>query len=382
MIPGLDGLRAIAFLMVFGFHTDYFQFGWLGVQMFFVLSGYLISGILLQMKRRLPPAAYFLKFYVRRFLRIFPLYYFYLFLVFVVAQGLLFLAFKPKAMQATLDQLRYAALYVYNFYSAHQAFNSSRFLDHLWSLSVEEQFYIFWPLLIFFVPEKRLKALFLAGIFAGPACRLAAFLIYQSGMVESLRDPAPLAVYPLPFSYIDAFAFGAYIARFSIPHARRQLTWLGLGIPLLGFASQFAANGRFEPLLTLGYPDAMPDAYQYLWGYTLVSYWFMLLIYCVAREGLFLPFLEWAPLRYLGKISYGLYIYHFPIIWLVSQVVELNLTGRLAAASIAPVSLIISIIAASASYFFVEKPFLSLKERLASYSGVSASAVVDGVKQQ
>lgn len=76
MIPGLDGLRAIAFLVLFGLHTDYLQFGWMGVQLFFVLSGYLIAGILLCMKENLPARQYFLKFYGRRFLRIFPLYYF------------------------------------------------------------------------------------------------------------------------------------------------------------------------------------------------------------------------------------------------------------------------------------------------------------------
>ena len=81
MIPGLDGLRAIAFLLVFGFHTEYLEFGWVGVQLFFVLSGFLITNILLKMKDNYSPRDYFVKFYGRRFLRIFPLYYFYLALV-------------------------------------------------------------------------------------------------------------------------------------------------------------------------------------------------------------------------------------------------------------------------------------------------------------
>ncbi len=89
MIPGLDGLRAIAFLLVFAVHTDYLNFGWAGVQLFFVLSGFLITGILLEMKDALPSGAYFIRFYGRRFLRIFPLYYFYLFLMAVVTSHLL-----------------------------------------------------------------------------------------------------------------------------------------------------------------------------------------------------------------------------------------------------------------------------------------------------
>jgi len=81
MIPGLDGLRAVAYLLVFFFHARYLEVGWIGVQFFFVLSGFLITGILLDMKNSLPTGGYFLKFYGRRFLRIFPLYYFYLLLM-------------------------------------------------------------------------------------------------------------------------------------------------------------------------------------------------------------------------------------------------------------------------------------------------------------
>lgn len=136
MIPGLDGLRAIAFLMIFGFHTDHLPFGWLGVQMFFVISGYLITGILLRMREKLPPWEYFLKFYGRRFFRIFPLYYFYLLLIFILSIWAISISFKPKMMHVVVDQIWYAVLYVYNFYSTLRGFNSSPFLDHLWSLSV------------------------------------------------------------------------------------------------------------------------------------------------------------------------------------------------------------------------------------------------------
>ncbi len=374
MIPGLDGLRAIAFLMIFGFHTDYLPFGWMGVQMFFVISGYLITGILLRMKTNLPAGEYFLKFYGRRFFRIFPLYYFYLLLIFAVATWFISISYKQNMMQAVIDQLGYAVLYVYNFYSAYQGFNSSPFLDHLWSLSVEEQFYIFWPLLIFFVNEKHLKKLFLAGIVAGPILRLAIFLVYQTGYIESFRDPVFLPIYTLPFSYIDAFALGAYITRFSVPNARKQLTYLSLVIPLLGFATQFAANGNFEPFLTLGYQDSLPDAYQFLWAYTLLNYWFAVLIYCVVHEKLFVRFLDWVPLQYLGKISYGLYIYHFPIVyffpvnWFVDQIQQTGISEDFVPLLILISYFVCTVTIASLSYYVLEKPFLRMKERFVSYS--------------
>lgn len=374
MIPGLDGLRAIAFLIIFGFHTDYLPFGWLGVQLFFVISGYLITGILLRMKETLPTREYFLKFYVRRFLRIFPLYYFYLLLVFAVSTWLLTISYKPKVMKVVLDQIWYAFLYVYNFFSAYKGYNSSPFLDHLWSLSVEEQFYIFWPLLIFFINEKHFKKLVLAGIVAGPIFRLAIFLIYQSGFFESFSYPAPLPIYTLPFSYVDAFAFGAYITRFSIPNARKQLAYLSVGVPLIGFITQFAANGKFEPFLTLGYRDSMPDAYQYIWGYTLLNYLFVVLIYCVIHEKMFVRFLGWPPLQYLGKISYGLYIYHFPLVyffpvnWFVGQIREAGISSEELISLLLLISSFAGTVAiASLSYYVLEKPFLMWKDRYASY---------------
>src|SRR5215216_2425986 len=95
MIPGLDGLRAIAFLLVFALHTEYLQVGWVGVSLFFVLSGFLITGILLDMKKTLAAKDYFFKFYGRRFLRIFPLYYFYLTVVALLTTWLISIPYRP-----------------------------------------------------------------------------------------------------------------------------------------------------------------------------------------------------------------------------------------------------------------------------------------------
>ncbi|MDD2922715.1 MAG: acyltransferase [Anaerolineales bacterium] len=367
MIPGLDGLRAVAFLVLFGLHTDYLQFGWMGVQLFFVLSGYLITDILLRMKRNLPAKEYFLKFYGRRFFRIFPLYYFYIFLMLGITTWLISVSYKPNIMRVFADQIWYAIFYVYDFFSAYSGFVSSQFLTHLWSLSVEEQFYIFWPLLIFLVPEKSLKKLFLAGIIAGPIFRIALFLIHQFGFIP-FRDPAALAMYPLPFSHVDAFAFGAYITRFSIPNARKQLTYLGFAIPVIGFATQYAATGSIEPISALGYPVTMPDGYQFIWAYTLLNYWFAVLIYCVIHEKKSFQFLEWSPLQYLGKISYGLYIYHFPIIWFAGRIRDLDVSEKIVPPLILLLSFLGTVAVASISYFVIEKPFLNLKDRFVSYS--------------
>ena len=363
MIPGLDGLRAIAFLLVFALHTDYLQIGWVGVQLFFVLSGFLITNILLEMKKSLPGGKYFIKFYGRRFLRIFPLYYFYLILMARLAGWFISMGIRPNYMKIFLDQMNYAFLYVYDFISALDWFQESRFLDHLWSLSVEEQFYIFWPLLIFLVPERSLKKLFIAIIFMGPILRVVVFFLYHLDRFSFLRDPVSLAVYPLPFSHIDAFAFGAYITRFIIPRAKIQFYVLLFALPAIGYASQYAANGDIGIISAFGFPVTLPDAYQYLWAYTLLNYFFAVIIYCVVREKLFVNFLDSKPLQYLGKISYGLYVYHFPIVWFAARIRGLGMEETLAKPLTALITFVATVTIASLSYFFMEKPLINLKDR-------------------
>ena len=364
MIPGLDGLRAIAFLLVFALHTNYLQVGWVGVSLFFVLSGYLITGILLDMKKSLPIREYFFKFYGRRFLRIFPLYYFYLIIVALLTTWLISIPYRPNYMRIFLNQVWYAVAYAYDFFFGTAAFRQSHFLDHFWSLSVEEQFYIFWPLLLFLVPEKSLRKLFISFIVLGPIFRLAFFFVYSSGVFRFLADTPSLAVYPLPFSHIDAFAFGAYISRYPIPKAKGQFFLLAVLLPVVGFASQYLATGSLGAISALGYPLLLPDAYQFIWAYSLLNYFFAVIIYGVAQEGWLTHILEWRPLRYLGKISYGLYVYHFPIVWFSGRIADLGITPPL----LQPLTVLLAfagtILIASLSFQFIERPITNLKDRL------------------
>ncbi len=363
MIPGLDGLRAIAFLLVFALHTDYLQIGWVGVSLFFVLSGFLITGILLDMKTSLSSKEYFIKFYGRRFLRIFPLYYFYLLLIVLLTIWLISIPYRPNYMQIVLDQIWYAVGYVYDFFFATAAFQQSRFLDHFWSLSVEEQFYIFWPLLLLLVPEKWLRKLFISVIMLGPVFRLVFFFIHTSGVFRFLAAEPSIAVYPLPFSHMDAFALGAYISRFPIPKAKMQFLWLAVLIPTVGFASQYVATGKIGAISALGYPLLLSNAYQFIWGYSLLNYFFAIIVYGVAQEGWLTRFLECHPLRYLGKISYGLYVYHFPVVWFSGRIADFGVTPPLLQPLTALIALAATILIASLSFHFMERPIINLKDR-------------------
>jgi peptidoglycan/LPS O-acetylase OafA/YrhL len=359
-IKGLDGLRAIAFLLVFFFHAHFGYFGWVGVQLFFVLSGFLITGILLDMKRSLPTAGYFIKFYGRRFLRIFPLYYLYLFLVAQVATYLLEHKIRRHYMEMFWEQFPYALAYVYNFFMATSKFVlTSQFVTHLWSLAVEEQFYILWPLVIFLTPNKHLRKVFLGAIGLAALFRLGVMIFYQLAPYQILGD-ADTAIYALPFSHLDAFACGALITLgISLPKAKKQFLVLLFAFPALGMLTDYLTTGQWNVNDGFGLPLLLSNACKPVWGYSILNYLFMLLIYGVVREGWFTRLLEHPWMRHLGKISYGLYVYHYAILWLLTEVIFQDM-GMLTGALIA---LLLTILTASVSFYLIEKPITDLKDR-------------------
>lgn len=385
MISGLDGLRAIAFLMVLGYHTGELEFGWAGVQFFFVLSGFLLTGILLRMKDILPVKEYFYKFYGRRILRIFPLYFLYLFLLSLATykQNAISWSLLRTEIQTNVQpQLGYAYFYLYDFVHASVLFKNTRFLVHLWSLSLEEQFYVFWPLILFFTPKEKLKRLFLLIILAGPLLRILTYLIYSHHLFPSLLDNAYVAVYVLPFSHVDAFAFGAYISTFGLPHPRKQLLILASATPLLGFMSQYVSTGAIQ-LTSLGYEFPMFTAYKFVWGFSVLNYFFALIIHTVDRTKFFTAILDHFILRYLGKISYGLYVYHLPVIWfLLAFQLEhkLPIPFYLGQTRTYFLVLLITVIIASVSFRLFEKPINELKDRFFPLRSGAAKSPVQSIE--
>jgi peptidoglycan/LPS O-acetylase OafA/YrhL len=363
MIYGLDGLRAIAFLLVFFFHTDYLEFGWVGVQLFFVLSGFLITGILLKMKQNLSPRDYFVKFYGRRLLRIFPLYYFYLILMLGITAVLIYNGYKSNVMKLFQIQLPYALGYIYNFHYASLSYRHLYFLVHFWSLSVEEQFYIFWPLIIFLTPEKVRKWAFTGIIFAGPLFRILVILAYKYSLLPFLNETLPMGLYPLTFNHIDAFGMGAFIACYPIPKAKLQVIGLTFLLPLTAFFWQYFASGNVGSFGSLGFQFIMPVGYQFIWGYSALNYYFATLIFAVAREGFLIGLLENRMLKYIGRISYGLYVYHNGAIWFAGRIRDYGMDEQFAKPLSTLLAFIMSFVLAALTYRFIEKPFLRLKDQ-------------------
>ena len=369
MNTGLTSFRALAFFAVFLFHIGHFRAGYLGVQAFFVLSGFLLTPILVNMKKDLGHRDYFVHFYGRRALRIFPLYYGYLFVVGVIA---LFIVNTQnysgiERVDRFLDQLPWAITYTYNFFHASSIYEHTHLVTHFWSLAVEEQFYLFWPLLLFLVPSKNLNNILILMIILGPVLRLLTALACTYDPFNVINGRVDLVVYVLPLSHIDAFAAGGYFALYKNSKAS-ALSWIMMfGVLILGYTTQFTSTGSVS-VRSLGYPPFMNG--KYLWGYSILNLFLAYLLVQI-RDETFIPALfknKW--IRYIGRISYGLYVFHFPIIWVVYH----YLSGYQAALA----SLLISIIVSSLSYEFFEKRILNYKDVLFSRKSANEALHSDG----
>jgi peptidoglycan/LPS O-acetylase OafA/YrhL len=355
-LPGLDALRAFAVLGVILFHRQLFASGWMGVQVFFVLSGYLITRSLYTSRdQRL--WEYLKTFYGRRSLRIFPLYYATLALISV---GLFFGASYSEGVKAGLP---YALTYTFNFFHASPGFQHSKMLGHFWTLAVEEQFYLIWPFLIYFCPRKRLGlALFIVAIL-GPLLRAVAYFYgTQLGLPIEERNAAAATV--LTTSHIDAFAIGAWAALFPPSLNTKQLIFVFMTVVIAGVGMLIFYD---LPWHSFGYHAPLEPAYGFIWQVSLLNIAGAVLIDALVRERVFPSLFRVAWLRYLGTISYGAYVFHFPVQALVDRGLrsqpELVRLGA---------ELLITFGAASLSYRFFELKFLELKKHFP----VSESPVV------
>ncbi|HEY0468410.1 MAG TPA: acyltransferase [Polyangiaceae bacterium] len=352
-LPGLDGLRGIAVALVVAFHQDLIGFGWVGVQLFFVLSGYLITNLLHQ-ERNQPLGTFLRNFYGRRLLRICPLYFGVL-LVLTVA------LLAGAQINGVREGLPYAYTYTYNIWHATNGFVHSRHISHFWSLCVEEQFYLLWPFLIYFCPARRLRSTLFGVLLAGPLIRLV--LAWLLTRTAASVDVKPFrALYVLMPTHIDAFATGAIAALYPLKVRPRSFYLAVAALLIAGMAVVYfgasPVTDSAPSLKNLGYPLGLASGHGYLWGYTLINFTSVLLIDCLVRQRLAPSFFDSRPLRYLGKISYGLYVFHYPVLSVLKKVVPRAplLTQVLLEAGL-------TLLLATLSYYLWEKRFLVKKDR-------------------
>ena len=350
----LDGIRGVSVLSVMLFHFGYLGCGWVGVQAFFVLSGYLITSILLMQKRE-SLASYLGTFYWHRALRILPV----LCALLLVIAAIYLTSGKPESFRGDWPWLvGFAA----NFARLRTGDLGAPFV-HLWSLAVEQQFYMLWPFLIFFLSAKAFRRLVIMILLLAPLARLATV-----GLMHSAE-----AAYVLPYAQFDAFAAGAAIPLWGMDRMRYALRWFGAALILtvaagLAVLAYRYANYRDAFIGSLGYPLYLIPAYGYVWGYSLLDVVSTLAIACAIR-GAF-PFLESGWLVRVGKLSYGIYVYHLPLLCLFQYWGYGARMRPLVICIWAAVTLAVSWM----SYRWMEAPLLRLKDFWARRAGSVASA--------
>jgi peptidoglycan/LPS O-acetylase OafA/YrhL len=360
-VPALDGIRGLAILLVVPhnaslmlgtayhgvgyFAKEYSVIGWVGVQLFFVLSGYLITGGLLDSRGS---EHYFRSFYMRRALRILPIYYGILLLTFAVMGPLDLL---PPETQSTAHNQFWLWVFLSNW-MAPLGYEVKGF-SHFWSLAVEEQFYLLWPLLVYRLNARQVLKLSIGVCVAALAVRVGMRFV----------GIAPERLYEFTICRMDALAFGAAAAAYvRQPKAFEKLAqWLPrlpfLAIAILGVGA----------LLTHTYQRTGLETQTF--GLSALAAAFMLLVLAAAQlppgsHVWFTAPLSWKPLRLVGKYSYGMYVYHMPIHLLIG----VHLLGVTAKAPTAKTAVlyatavtVVSYLVAFASYHLFEAHFLRLK---------------------
>jgi peptidoglycan/LPS O-acetylase OafA/YrhL len=363
-IPALDGIRALAILLVIPHNVDvlsapyaavvfplvtWMHAGWIGVTLFFVLSGFLITGNLLDTRGA---ANYYGAFIGRRALRILPLYFGVLLVTFILVP----LVVTP--LPEDLRETRHNQVWLWTFLSNWTAPYGGTVtgFSHLWSLAVEEQFYLLWPLVV-----ARCRPIALLWVCAVTV--LVALLTRYALLAANFPDDA---LYMFTPCRMDALALGAAAAALvRIPAARRRLE----------HATPWIATATATVLLA---EAAYTHSFEmYGWrsqgaGYTLLSLGFALAVLLTAlpaagvlRGGLRL--LAWAPLRLIGRYSYGMYMFHLPLHMFFGNLLLHRLVGKVTTGVGLIYSLAVvvgSFVAAAASYELFERHFLRLKGNL------------------
>jgi len=306
-IPQIDGLRAIAILMVFAAHAFGIPLFWMGVDLFFVLSGYLITGILLRLKdSRATGGSYWSSFYSRRARRILPAYVLFLVVVsfvFRVHWGNIwywYVFFAPNIPLA-LGKVTVAAM------------------GPLWSLGVEEQFYFVWPWLVSACSRLMLRRVAVGIIVVSPLLRAVATPLFNTHF----------PIHSLTLFRADTLAMGAFIAVASGSDPQ----WIGRHRPLArnSFAVALPLLVAFSvfPSFRAGANSVLFNAIAYSLSVAGLG---SILVYVLgSQEDLLHTFLTTRPLRYLGLISYTFYLYHEGVLLQVGLYVHSRIAIALAA---------------------------------------------------
>lgn len=310
----LDALRCIAVSLVFWGHIEpVLNFGWIGVPLFFAISGYVITNSLLAMKEaRWTLRASLGRFYQRRAFRILPAYYAYLALVTVLALVL--------HQTAVFESLPYALTFTYNFHHAVKSYHWTNWLNHLWTLSVEEQFYLLFPFAAFTLTRKGLRTFVILVIVASPAVRWAVGEFVMAH--QELFGRWEIVIDVVGFTQFDSFGFGALLAL--VPREWIRLCgrpWIVVLAIVCAIAAAAVVCGTADAAFYR--PFLGERGWHYLWGYSALGIVSALSISAAIAnpDRLFGPLT--ATMALIGECSYGIYLLHF----MLQNFLEIALTN-------------------------------------------------------
>ncbi len=370
-LPALDGLRGVAILLVMVYHfsggTDQsargldlwfsrvFGVGWAGVDLFFVLSGFLITGILIEARRT---EGGLKRFFVRRSLRILPLYYAVLLALFVglplVGGG------SATGLEDVAPHQGWLWTYTGNiakFFDPSIVFHEGLIqTKHFWSLAVEEQFYLVWPLCVMWLSDRTLRR-----VCVGVAC---ASMLLRTGLQFWVGE----GVYTFTPCRLEGLMVGAYVAialreAESLVHQRRIVKTVAMGCGVILGSTWFAVglDSAHWTMLTYGF-----TVVAVLCGALLV------LVLKASEATMLHRLLCVSPLRFVGRLAYGLYVFHYLLLPLFQkyfspEVLVREVFGHYWPARFASMglSLAASLVVAWISWHVLEKHFLALKDQLA-----------------
>ncbi len=353
-IPALDGLRGLAILMVICYHyfpsRSLFTIGWTGVDLFFVLSGYLITRKLLSTRGN---SEYFRKFYRNRILRIFPLYYAVLIIF--------FLAIHFLAKTENLEALSYYTSHWLSFFIFLENWSFSLFgfphdayLTHFWSLAIEEQFYLVWPFIIYFISSGRTRLILWF-------CTVIAVVIIRLLIYFYFKESHYVINYVNTFCRMDSLVIGAILSQiqesdFKIPQAWTNRISVIISVPLVASIIKLGNSWFSNPFMETI-------------GYSCVAICFACLIHTASQNGSIVAAIcKMRFLRFCGKISYGLYVFHWPVLLILSKKITnwgtIYFPGEIFAIQIISLllSIIISFVLSMISFRYFESYFLALKK--------------------
>ena len=343
----LDVLRGIAVLLVICFHFfEGFSFGWAGVDLFFVLSGFLITGKLIE---SIGAPDYWSAFYLKRVLRIVPLYYLVLIIFFILLPLI-----APSLVSTSLKLLQAEQVYYWtfsiNFIYANRGWPTNANLLHLWTIACEMQFYLVWPFVVkWLLSSKKMRNWILVA--------LILFALIFRLFIADLFFLNHLAKYILPFSRIDTFAAGALLYFYFTGNQTPKLS-LFIFVVLFSFAAIVSLSVAYN--LNWHYSEGVTENFGYslnaaFWGGILGIFWM--------RKAFNPYFFRWLALA--GKYSYGIYVFHYPILKYAQKLIR-DYAYADHIGLIKALAIIVSIGLAVASYELYEKRFIRLKFSFAS----------------